>query len=141
MKEENCTSRILRHAAEAVTRHPVLVFSIVMSIMLLAMFMSQCTAETLLAAAIIPGVAGGKHVAVTESDVNDYPVWNLERVSGDAETAEDVYAFKDAMDALSAGEEEDAEVIFNVVDLSGPNASKGGYRFDLDCQYQTEQEE
>lgn len=62
MKEENCTSRILRHAAETVTRHPVLVFSIVMSIMLLAMFMSQCTAETLLAAAIIPGVAGGKHV-------------------------------------------------------------------------------
>ena len=63
------------------------------------------------------------------------------RVSGDAATAEDVYAFKDAMDALSAGEEEDAEVIFNVVDLSGPNASKGGYRFDLDCQYQTGDED
>lgn len=31
-------------------------------------------------------VAGGKHVAVTESDVNDYPVWNLERVPGDAGT-------------------------------------------------------
>ena len=63
------------------------------------------------------------------------------RVSGDAATAEDVYAFKDAMDALSAGEEKDAEVIFNVVDLSGPNASKGGYRFDLDCQYQTGDED
>ncbi len=63
------------------------------------------------------------------------------RVSGDAATAEDVYAFKDAMDALSAGEEEDAEVIFNVVDLSGPNASKGVYRFDLDCQYQTGDED
>ena len=63
------------------------------------------------------------------------------RVSGDAATAEDVYAFKDAMDALSEGEEEDAEVIFNVVDLSGPNASKGGYRFDLDCQYQTGDED
>ena len=63
------------------------------------------------------------------------------RVSGDAATAEDVYAFKDAMDALSEGEEEDAEVIFNVVDLSGPNASKGVYRFDLDCQYQTGDED
>ena len=63
------------------------------------------------------------------------------RVSGDAATAEDVYAFKDAMDALSAGEEKDAEVIFNVVDLSGPNASKGGYRFDLDCRYQTGDED
>ena len=63
------------------------------------------------------------------------------RVSGDAATAEDVYAFKDAMDALSAGEEKDAEVIFNVVDLSGPNASKGVYRFDLDCQYQTGDED
>ena len=31
-------------------------------------------------------VAGGKHVAVTESDVFDYPVWNLERVSGEAGT-------------------------------------------------------
>lgn len=57
------------------------------------------------------------------------------RVVGDSETAEAAYAFKDAMDALSAGEDEDGERIFGTVLLNGPNASKGGYRFDLDCQY------
>ena len=63
------------------------------------------------------------------------------RVSGDAETAEATYAFKDAMDDLYAGEGEDSERIFNAVNLNGPSASKGGYRFDLDCQYQGEEEE
>ena len=63
------------------------------------------------------------------------------RVSGDAERAEDVYEFKDAMDALNAGEDEDAEKVFNAVSLNGPNASKNGQRFDLDCQYQGGEEE
>ena len=72
--------------------------------------------------------------------------WNYNRedgvrVSGDAETAEAVYAFKDAMDEMADGEDGEGERIFGVVDLSGPNASKGGYRFDLDCQYQREEEE
>ena len=72
--------------------------------------------------------------------------WNYKRedgvrVSGDAETAEDVYKFKDKMDAMSDGEDGEGERIFGTVDLNGPNASKGGYRFDLDCQYKTEEEE
>ena len=54
-------------------------------------------------------------------------------------TAEAVYAFKDAMDDLSAGE--DGERLFGTVNLNGPSASKGGQRFDLDCQYQKEGEE
>ena len=72
--------------------------------------------------------------------------WNYNRedgvrVSGDAETAEAAYAFKDAMDEMSDGEEGEGERIFGTVDLNGPNASKGGYRFDLDCQYKTEGED
>ena len=72
--------------------------------------------------------------------------WNYNRedgvrVSGDAETAEAVYAFKDAMDEMADGEDGEGERIFGALDLSGPNASKGGYRFDLDCQYQREEEE
>ena len=63
------------------------------------------------------------------------------RVSGDAETAEAVYKFKDEMDALSDGEDGEGELIFGTVELNGPNASKGGHRFDLDCQYQREEEE
>ena len=72
--------------------------------------------------------------------------WNYKRdegvrVTGDAEAAEDVYKFKDAMDVMSDGEEGEGERIFGTVDLNGPNASKGGYRFDLDCQYKTEGED
>ena len=72
--------------------------------------------------------------------------WNYNRedgvrVSGDAETAEAVYKFKDEMDALVDGEDGEGERIFGTVDLNGPNASKGGHRFDLDCQYQREEEE
>ena len=64
------------------------------------------------------------------------------RVRGDADTAEATYAFKDAMDAMAAGdEEEDGEPIFGTVNLTGPNASKGGYSFNLDCQYKREGEE
>ena len=58
------------------------------------------------------------------------------RVSGEAESAEDVYVFKDAMDALSDGEDgEDGERIFSVVDLNGPNKWKDIQRFELDCKY------
>ena len=72
--------------------------------------------------------------------------WNYKRedgvrVSGDSENAEAVYKFKDEMDAMSDGEDGEGERIFGTVDLSGPNASKGGYRFDLDCQYKTEDED
>ena len=64
------------------------------------------------------------------------------RVSGDAESAEDVYVFKDAMDEMSDGEEgEEGEKIFGLVSLSGPKASKTGQRFDLDCQYESGEEE
>ena len=42
---------------------------------------------------------------------------------------------------MADGEEGEGERIFGAVDLNGPNASKGGYRFDLDCQYQREEEE
>ena len=72
--------------------------------------------------------------------------WNYKRdegvrVTGDAESAEAVYKFKDEMDAMADGEAGEGERIFGTVDLSGPNASKGGYRFDLDCQYKTEDED
>lgn len=72
--------------------------------------------------------------------------WNYKRdegvrVSGEGDTAEGVYAFKDAMDEMSAGEGEDGERIFPTVTLNGPNASKGRHRFDLDCQYKGEEEE
>ena len=72
--------------------------------------------------------------------------WNYSRdegvrVSGDAETAEAVYAFKDEMDEMADGEDGEGERIFGTVELNGPNASKGGYRFDLDCQYKTEEDE
>ena len=72
--------------------------------------------------------------------------WNYKReegvrVTGDAETAEAVYKLKDEMDAMADGEDGEGERIFGTVDLNGPNASKGGYRFDLDCQYKTEDED
>ena len=71
----------------------------------------------------------------------DYKREDGVRVKGDADTAEATYAFKDAMDALAAGEGEDAEPIFGEVLLSGPNASKGKFSFNLDCQYHKEEEE
>ena len=72
--------------------------------------------------------------------------WNYKRdegvrVSGDADSAEAVYAFKDAMDEMSDGEDGGGERIFGLVNLSGPNASKSGHRFDLDCQYQRGEDE
>ena len=61
------------------------------------------------------------------------------RVSGESDTAEATYAFKDAIDEMAEGE--GGEKIFGTVVLNGPNASKGGFRFDLDCQYKTEEDE
>ena len=65
------------------------------------------------------------------------------RVSGDAEqdAKDSIYEFKDAMDAMSDGEDGEGERIFGTVELTGPTTSKGGYRFDLDCQYKAEGEE
>lgn len=64
------------------------------------------------------------------------------RVRGDADTAEATYAFKDAMDAMAAGDEEEGgEPIFGSVILNGPNASKGKYSFNLDCQYEKGEDE
>ena len=64
-------------------------------------------------------------------------------VKGEADTAEATYAFKDAMDALSAGEDEDAERIFGEVELKGPNASrsKNLYTFDLNCLFKKGEDE
>ena len=72
--------------------------------------------------------------------------WNYKRdegvrVSGDAEAAEDVYKFKDVMDEMTDGEGGEGERIFGTVELNGPTPTKGGHRFDLDCQYKTEEEE
>ena len=72
--------------------------------------------------------------------------WNYRRdegvrVSGDSAEAEDVYKFKDAMDEMTDGEDDEGERIFGTVELTGPTPSKGGHRFDLDCQYKTEDEE
>ena len=64
-------------------------------------------------------------------------------VKGDADTSEATYVLKDAMDALAAGEGEDAEKIFGEVELKGPNASRSrnNYTFDLNCFYGKEEEE
>ena len=63
-------------------------------------------------------------------------------VKGEAESAEAVYALKDKMDELAAGEGDNAEKIFGEVELKGPNASrsKNMYTFDLSCQYGKEDE-
>jgi len=71
----------------------------------------------------------------------DYKREDGVRVRGEADTAEAVYQFKDAMDAMTAGDEEDGELVFNEVVLTGPNASKNKFLFNLDCQYQKDEEE
>jgi len=63
------------------------------------------------------------------------------RVSGEADSADAVYEFKDLMAKLSAGEDEDTEQIFKSVKLIGPSASRGGkQKFDLECRYQGDEE-
>jgi hypothetical protein len=62
------------------------------------------------------------------------------KVSGEADEAEFVYRFKDNM--AEAGTEEDSEPVFANVVLNGPSAGRGGkQKFDLDCNYKTEDEE
>jgi hypothetical protein len=70
--------------------------------------------------------------------------WNFRRdegvkVSGEADLAEDVYEFKDNMS--ETGSEDGGEKVFAEVNLSGPSASRGGkQKFDLECNYETEEE-
>ena len=60
------------------------------------------------------------------------------RVSGEADTANDVYTFKDAM--IELGGEDDR--VFGTVNLIGPSAGKGGkQKFDIDCRYEGEETE
>lgn len=69
--------------------------------------------------------------------------WNYKReegltVIGDGDTAESVYEFKDKIAALASGDGEDEEKIFKVVELKGPNMSRGKHHFELSCQYKQE---
>lgn len=73
--------------------------------------------------------------------------WNFERedednpkggvkISGEADSADLVYDFKDAMSELSDGE----ETVFGTVLLNGPTAGRGGkQRFDLECRFIAEE--
>ena len=75
--------------------------------------------------------------------------WNFERenadegrggvtVSGEADSANLVYEFKDAMSELKIGDEK----LFAAVNLRGPTAGKGGkQRFDLECRFLSEETE
>ena len=59
------------------------------------------------------------------------------RVSGEADNANDVYKFKDMMIELG-----DDDRVFGGVELIGPSAGKGGkQKFDIDCRYQSEEDE
>jgi len=64
------------------------------------------------------------------------------KVSGEAEDANAVYEFKDKMDAIVVTDATGDEVrLFPVVRLTGPTASKGKQKFDLECLYAKEEEE
>lgn len=71
------------------------------------------------------------------------------KVSGEADTAEQVYQFKDAMsgislvsdDAEAAAEADGAEVLFGTVLLTGPTARGAKQKFDLECRYKAEGED
>ena len=69
--------------------------------------------------------------------------WNYKRedglrVSGEADSANDVYAFKDKMIEFADGEE---NRVFGTVNLLGLSAGKGGkQKFNVDCLYATEEE-
>lgn len=57
-------------------------------------------------------------------------------VSGEADSADLVYDFKDAMSEIMLGEER----LFETVNLRGPTAGKGGkQRFDLECKFMAEE--
>lgn len=62
------------------------------------------------------------------------------KVAGEAEDADSVWKFQDAMTELSG--EGETEGVFGRVDLHGPSAMKGGrQKFDLDCRYEKGEEE
>ncbi len=63
------------------------------------------------------------------------------RISGDAETDTEVYDFKNTMEELAFGEDEDAERVFQTVELGKLNMSKGKQRFDLDLGFEAKEEE
>jgi len=64
------------------------------------------------------------------------------KVSGEADDANAVYEFKDAMDAILVTDETGEEVrLFPTVKLNGPTASKGKQKFDLECLYERENDE
>lgn len=63
------------------------------------------------------------------------------RISGDAETDTEVYDFKNAMEELAFGEDEDAERVFQTVELGKLSMSKGRQRFDLDLGFEAQEEE
>jgi len=68
--------------------------------------------------------------------------WNFKRedgvrISGEADSANDVYKLKDLM--IEMGGE---DPVFPVVELIGPSAGRGGrQKFDIDCKYQGEDAE
>lgn len=69
--------------------------------------------------------------------------WNYKRedgvrVTGEATVKDDAYKLKDEMEALSEGEDGEGPRIFANLEMKGPDATRNGYRFDLDCQYQKE---
>lgn len=73
--------------------------------------------------------------------------WNFERenadegrggvtISGEADSANLVYEFKDEMSELKIGDEN----LFGTVNLRGPTAGRGGkQRFDLECRFAAEE--
>lgn len=63
------------------------------------------------------------------------------RISGEAETDTEVYDFKNAMEELAFGEDEDAERVFQTVELGKLSMSKGRQRFDLDLGFEAQEEE
>jgi len=73
--------------------------------------------------------------------------WSFKReegfkISGDAETADEVYTLKDRMVEMTVTDAQgEAVTLFPVVKLNGPTASKGRQKFDLECQYVTEGEQ
>jgi len=73
--------------------------------------------------------------------------WNFKRedgvkVAGEADDANAVYEFKDAIDAILVTDETGEDVrLFPTVKLTGPTASKGKQKFDLECLYEREEEE
>ena len=72
--------------------------------------------------------------------------WNYDRVkglrlSGEADTDTEVYEFKNAMEALAFGEDEEAPRVFATVTLGRLNMTRGKQRFDLELGFEAPEEE